>query len=115
MRERDLSIDYAKGIAILLVYMGHSILYYPPGLFADCQWSKVLGLMIVSCNMPLFFFISGLLFAYSKKSSIEVVKDKARRLLIPYLCTMAIVLLAKVFMPAEVAYNTNGGGGVFDS
>jgi len=111
MKTRDLSIDYAKGIAILFVYIGHSILYYPPGLFANCEWSHYVGSMVYSCNMPLFFFISGLLFAYSKKSNVEVVKDKVRRLLIPYLFTMAIVLLAKVFMPAGMAYNTNGGGG----
>lgn len=112
MKERDLSIDYAKGIAILLVYMGHSILYYPPGLFAGCQWSKVLGQMIVSCNMPLFFFISGLLFAYSKKSNMEVVKDKVRRLLIPYLFTMLLVVIAKQFLPADMSANA-GGGGIF--
>lgn len=112
MKVRDLSIDYAKGIAILLVYMGHSILYYPPGLFAGCQWSKVLGQMIVSCNMPLFFFISGLLFAYSKKSNMEVVKDKVRRLLIPYLFTMLLVVIAKQFLPADMSAN-EGGGGIF--
>ena len=95
MKQRDLSIDYAKGLAILLVYMGHSILYYPPGIFVDCSWSKVLSGMIVSCNMPLFFFISGLLFAFSKKSNLQVVKDKAKRLLIPYLFTMAIVVVSK--------------------
>ena len=109
-KQRDLSIDYAKGIAILLVYMGHSILYYPPGIFAGCQWSSVLSGMIVSCNMPLFFFISGLLFAYSKKSNWEVVKDKGRRLLIPYLFTMILVVIAKQFMPSDMAYNSNGGG-----
>lgn len=112
MKVRDLSIDYAKGIAILLVYMGHSILYYPPGIFANCQWSSILSKMIVSCNMPLFFFISGLLFAYSKKSNWEVVKDKGRRLLIPYLFTMLLVVIAKQFMPADMAYNSNGGGGI---
>lgn len=109
VKVRDLSIDYAKGIAILLVYMGHSILYYPSGLFEGWQW-KVLGKMIVSCNMPLFFFISGLLFAYSKKSNREVVKDKVRRLLVPYLFTMMLVIIAKQFLPADMsAYHVGGG------
>ena len=78
MKERDLFIDYAKGIAIFLVYIGHSILYYPPGLFEGCTWAIYLRTMISSCNMPLFFFISGLLFAYSKKSNLQVVKDKVK-------------------------------------
>ncbi len=112
MKVRDLSIDYAKGIAILLVYMGHSILYYPPGLFADCHWSRVLGQMIVSFNMPLFFFLSGLLFAYSKKSNMEVIRDKVRRLMIPYLFTMLLVVFAKQFVPSDMSANA-GGGGIF--
>lgn len=111
MKQRDISIDYAKGIAILLVYMGHSILYYPPGLFADCAWSHVMLRMISSCNMPMFFFISGLLFAYSRKSNVEVVRDKMRRLLIPYLFTMVIVEIAKQFTPSSMAYKPMSGGG----
>lgn len=110
MKERDLSIDYAKGIAILLVYMGHSILYYPPGLFENCGWSKFLSSMIVSCNMPLFFFISGLLFAFSKKSNLQVSKDKSKRLLLPYLFTMTIVEVGKLLMPSSMAYKPVEGG-----
>lgn len=107
---RDYSIDYAKGVAILLVYVGHSILYYPPGLFNSCWWAPYLRSMVYSCNMPIFFFISGILFAYSKKSNKEVIKDKTRRLLIPYLFTMMIVGGAKLIMPASMAYNSMGGG-----
>ena len=110
MKERDLSIDYAKGLAIILVYMSHSILYYPPGLFANSSWSDYLGKMIVSCNMPLFFLISGLLFAYSKKTTLDIVKDKVRRLMIPYLFTMMLVVIAKQFLPANMsAYHASGG------
>lgn len=28
-QQRDLTIDLAKGIAILFVYFGHSIIYHP--------------------------------------------------------------------------------------
>ena len=112
MKERDLSIDYVKGLAIILVYMGHAILYYPPGLFANCGWSEVLGKMIVSCNMPLFFFISGLLFAFSKKNNMEVVRDKAKRLLIPYLFAMMFVVVAKQVLPSSMAYKTTAGEGI---
>ena len=81
-KQRDISIDYARGIAIIMVYVGHSILYYPPGLFAECVWSQYLRNMILSCNMPVFFMISGLLLGLSKKSNIEVAKAKIKKLLI---------------------------------
>ncbi len=112
MIERDISIDYAKGMAILLVYIGHSVLYYPPEIFADCAWGTNLRSIISSCNMPLFFFISGLLYAFSKKSNLEVLKDKGRRLLIPYLFTMAIVVVAKQYLPSTMAYKATAGWGI---
>lgn len=111
IKERDLSIDYAKGLAILLVYLGHSILYYPIALYSMYDWCNVLERMITSFNMPMFFFISGLLFAFSRKSNKQVMKDKVRRLLVPYLFTMAIVLSAKQLMPSSMAYKSEMGGG----
>ena len=111
IKERDLSIDYAKGLAILLVYLGHSILYYPIALYSMYDWCHVLERMITSFNMPMFFFISGLLFAFSRKSNTQVLIDKVRRLLVPYLFTMALVVSAKQLMPGSMAYKSEMGGG----
>ena len=107
-----MSIDYTRGIAIIMVYVGHSILYYPPGLFEDCIWSKYLTTTILSCNMPVFFMISGLLLGFSKKSNIEVAKNKIKRLLIPYLVTMAIIVVGKNILPASMANYPLKGGAV---
>lgn len=52
MERRISCIDIAKGIGILLVYIGHCDLDYKSSLF----------LWIYSFHMPLFFFISGSLF-----------------------------------------------------
>lgn len=107
--KRDLSIDLMKGMAIILVYMSHSVLYYPPHLFDHCEWSKYLMSTIISCNMPLFFFISGILSGFSKKSNIDIIKGKAYRLLIPWLFAMAIIVIAKLILPASVsAYPIKG-------
>lgn len=110
MRARDYAIDYAKGIAILFVYLSHSVLYYPIQMIKMYEWCHVLDRMITSFNMPMFFFISGLLFGYSKKDNLTVLKDKGKRLLIPYLFTMILVALAKQFTPGEMAYKASGGG-----
>lgn len=110
MKSRDLSIDYAKGIAILFVYLGHSIIYHPIVLGATYEWCNVLDKMITSFNMPMFFLISGLLFGYSKKDNQTVLKDKGKRLLIPYLFTMLLVVVAKRLTPGEMAYKASVGG-----
>lgn len=109
MRQRDIAIDYAKGIAILLVYLGHSIIYHPIQLALLYNWCDILEIMISSFNMPMFFFISGLLFAYSKKSNLQIIKDKIYRLFIPYLFTMILVLIAKQLMPSGMAYKSVTG------
>lgn len=57
MEHRIGYIDIAKGIGILLVYIGHCDLDYKSNLF----------LWIYSFHMPLFFFISGSLFTPHKQ------------------------------------------------
>ena len=112
--KRDLSIDYAKGIAILFVYLGHSVIYHPIDLTTMYHWCFILERMITSFNMPMFFVISGLLFGFSKKTNKVVISDKMRRLLVPYLFTMLIVTCSKFFLPAEMAkHKITGWGGQF--
>lgn len=110
MKQRDLSIDYAKGIAILFVYLGHSIIYHPIDLASMYGWCLVLERMIASFNLPMFFLISGLLFGFSKKPWQNVVLDKVKRLVIPYLFTMICVILSKMMLPSSMSYNNNEGG-----
>lgn len=112
MKQRDLSVDYAKGIAILFVYLGHSVLYYPIDLASMYSWCHVLERMIASFNLPMFFLISGLLFGFSRKPWREVAVDKFKRLFIPYLFTMFCVIVSKMMLPSSMAYNDNQGAGI---
>ncbi len=76
MHSRIHYFDYARGIGIILVILGH-IQYI----------SKGLRIFIVSFHMPLFFFLSGmLLFVRGEKdrSLREVFLKKARSMLYPY-------------------------------
>lgn len=105
MKERNISIDVNKGLAILLVYLGHSLLYYPISLSSMYGWCAVLDKCITSFNMPLFFMISGFLFWGTKRDSLEIISNKFKRLMIPYLCVMGIILVCKVFLPASLSYH----------
>lgn len=77
MKKRNIEIDVMKGIAILLVMIGHAA--WIPG------W---LGVFIASFHMPLFFIISG----YFAKTSEDValtgggqIRKDFRQLVVPYL------------------------------
>ena len=89
---RDISLDYAKGIGIFLVILGHAICY------TDCSNdARYINHIIYSFHMPLFFMISGMLL-YKKINSTEIIRKKeatkmCNRLLIPYFTWSFIYLL----------------------
>lgn len=86
-KKRDISIDIAKGIAILLVIVGHS------------QGPAILNSFIYSFHMPLFFIVSG--YFYRSKGVSESLKNDLKRLVVPYLfaslciCVWMLVLSFK--------------------
>ena len=72
---RNVSIDIAKGIGIILMVVGHSSV------------PDYIRHYIYIYHMPLFFIVAGYLFNYEKwKGKIfKFSKKKAERLIIPYL------------------------------
>ena len=108
---RDRSLDLGKGLAILFVYLGHSILYHPIQMGSLYPWCNTLAHFIVSFNMPMFFIISGYLFSKTRKSTTELYKGKTMRILIPYLFTMLILVCVKLVLQASLSYNSAAGGG----
>lgn len=88
-----------KGIAILLVLLGHSFILYPINLL-DIPWCKSTFDVIYSFHMPLFFIISGLLFANSThKEYLSMMKGKVKRLLLPYAFYHVLNLGLKIALP----------------
>ena len=88
--------DYAKGVGILLMSLGHSAI--PP---------KWLGVWIYSFHMPLFFLLSGWFFALTDDSPWRTIRHKAFPILMP----MVSYGLAKWLCSALGAL---AGGGVPD-
>lgn len=63
MKERILYIDWLKGIAIILVVMGHVIGF---DIYSgDSCMNSFLYRLISSFHMPLFIFLSGLVVEYN--------------------------------------------------
>ena len=109
---RDRSLDLGKGLAILFVYLGHSILYHPIQMGSVYPWCHSLAYFIISFNMPMFFIISGYLFSKTKKSTAELYRAKTMRILVPYLFTMLILVCVKLVLPPSMSYNSAADGGI---
>lgn len=109
---RDKSIDLGNGIAILCVYLAHSMIYYPIHMCGMYHWCYVLDRILTSFNMPMFFIISGYLFSKTNKSTGELYRGKTLRILIPYLFTMTIIIGMKLVLPTEISYNKSVEGGL---
>lgn len=84
----DSFIDVLKGVGIVLVYWGHS-----------AYWGTLVSRMIFCFHMPLFFFVSGVLFKPERIESVSCLWRRIwRSLLIPYLlfCYVGFVLRVDV-------------------
>jgi len=90
-----------QGFAMLLVVVGHAWLTR----FDDTSYPEVSSVIriIYHFHMSLFFCISGFLFWQTKlsanKSWLEIIRDKAYRLLIPYISFTLLTLLLKTALP----------------
>jgi len=82
MRQRIQWIDITKGIAILMVVVGHTLGPYN---------GQFLGSLIFAFHMPIFFILSGYLFKIHPIS--QEAKRGAMNLLLPYLTTGILILI----------------------
>lgn len=82
MNQRDVTVDIAKGVAILFVVIGHLLQYNT----VDAS-NGVCFNWIYSFHMPLFMLLSGYVATFSRdkiKDFHSFVSKKAVRLLLPY-------------------------------
>ena len=87
MAKRIEYLDYAKGIGIILVVLGHILI------------KGNIKIYIYSFHMPLFFIISGYLFNYINIINFkEVINKKIKALLIPYLTFSLINILGEYIL-----------------
>ncbi len=92
-KKRDTTFDIAKGIAILLVVIGHFIPANAPG------WYEGFIRFFYHFHMPVFFVIAGYFYARSTKQLTykELIKAKFERLMVPYFLLFFIIVGFKFF------------------
>ena len=100
--QRLVEMDIVKGIAMLTVLWHHSFILYPIYML-DIPWCQHAMAINGTFFMNVFFLVSGYLFALSRKRSfVENLKGKAKRLLVPYLSFSAATLGMKIIAPSLV-------------
>jgi fucose 4-O-acetylase-like acetyltransferase len=91
-------IERAKGLAIILVVIGHVVAREPP---AHNEWYVVLKEAIYAFHMPFFMYLGGLVFFHvgdavnPRPSYGAYLVRRAERLLLPFLSLGLFILLAK--------------------
>lgn len=85
-KDRDLTLDLAKGILIILVVLGHAV-QYSYGIEysqSDLYFDNPVFRIIYSFHMPMFMLISGYLFCSSNKKQFRtVISSKLKAIGIP--------------------------------
>lgn len=92
-------IDLTKGLAILLVIIGHSTLIGTP--------ESIVRGIIFSVHMPLFFMLSSITFQYSStfEQFLLKIKKSARHLLIPILFVWCFLIVYEVITSPDTSLN----------
>lgn len=98
MSKRLSHIDIAKGIAMIFIVFGHSLVY-TPNVYMIYKY-------IYSFHVVLFFILSG--FTYSNKKSIKLfVKDKFKSLMIPYFIFSILFLIPYLILGNYTSFDAD--------
>lgn len=103
-------IDYAKGIAIVLVVYRHVVFGLKSSGVIVPQWVIDGNNMFYSFRMPLFFFLSGLFFERSinKKGESGFLLTRVNTLLYPYLLWAFIQITLQILFSSVVNAHRTG-------
>ncbi len=103
-RTKDLAVETLRGLAIILMVMGHVIGSKSAGglRVADDSWYRYFYLTLSPVRMPLFTVISGFVYAYRPVAMDRVsgfLLGKSRRLLLPLVSVSTVQYLFSVYGP----------------
>lgn len=109
MKERYKELDLMKGLAIILVFLFHSLQIGKYNFMGLNDLTKIIFINAHHFMMPLFFIISGFLSNSGKEYSLKKYYiSKLKRLLVPYLFINLIDFIPRTLFPNLV--NSKFGG-----
>lgn len=114
-RRRLTEVDRVTGFAIFLVVVGHVVARQPPN---DAEWYVALKFYIYQFHMPLFMFLSGMVFQYTYTPAVSLsdyvdwARKKIVRLAPGFLLIGTAIALAKP-LAASVIHVDNAQSGDF--
>lgn len=104
-----------RGIAAFLVVLEHSILRYPINLREQAEWCVILGNIINSFHMPLFFLLSGY---FTSRKGMDNPKgwlvQHAKKLLLPYLVMGIVDMMPRILLQNIVNNPSNIGDSIIN-
>jgi polysaccharide biosynthesis protein PslL len=101
--QRNVTLDVAKGIGIVLVVLGHNPVFR--------EKAHPLYEAVYLFHMPLFFFLSGMTFRLAPAE--EALRKRARSLLVPYFTMGAIAIVMALQTDGTFAALTELGGTLY--
>jgi len=110
MKNRLYDIDRAKGLAILLVVLGHLVARGEPP--KDADWYLFLKLIIYKFHMAFFMFLSGVIFNYTYKDISNLIEykkyacKKIKRLMPGFIIFAGVILFGKI-LASHILYVDN--------
>ena len=96
-------ISFLRVVAMTMVVLFHCLAYYSDSIWQyadpDVSGYGIFARFLNVIDMPMFVFISGFLYAYLReakgkyKDNMAFLRNKARRLMVPYLFWGVVLLL----------------------
>ena len=112
-KKRRYDLDWFRVIAILAVYLHHIAMPFNGDDFhiMNSESSKILDDVMVffeQFRLPLLFLISGTgtMFAFSKRTWLQFVKERSKRLLIPLFFGVLIIVPPQTYFEYLGSYNS---------
>lgn len=101
IKKRSKEIDAIRGIAIILVVIGHVIQYQNPASYENTLLFRI----IYSFHMPLFFFVSGIVASYGHnvELNLKLLLKRTRALMYPWI-VWTIFIFVLFYIRNSVAF-----------
>ena len=99
VKARNQNVDILRGIAAVLMVLGHSFIVYPINI-SEVPWCAAIGHFIYTFHMEMFFILAG--FVYRCVNYKPYLKKKIERIAVPYFVFGIGAMILRAFGGAAI-------------